>query len=242
MPFLEIKNLNVTIEGKEILKNVNLDFDKGKVYAIMGPNGSGKSTLAHVLMGNKKYNASGKIFFENEDITELSVNERAKKGFFLSFQYPSEISGITVSNFLRAAYSSVKNEKPPLFKFINSLKKIARSLGMEESFLSRYLNENFSGGEKKKTEIIQMLVLDPKLAILDETDSGLDIDSLKMVSEGIKKFINKNKTVIIITHHRKMLDYIRPDKLIILSKGKIIKEGEAELIDEIEKHGYSNIK
>lgn len=242
MPFLEIKNLNVEIDGKKILDNINLKFEKGKVYAIMGPNGSGKSTLANVLMGNKKYNSSGEIILENKEITKLSPNERAKKGLFMSFQYPSEISGITLSNFLRTSYASINEKKPNLFKFLELMKKTAKSLNLDESFFSRYVNENFSGGEKKKSEILQMLVLNPKIAILDETDSGLDVDSLKIVSRGIKKFMNPEKIVIIITHHRKILDYIKPDKIIIIDKGKVIKQGNSELIEEIEKLGFKKLK
>lgn len=242
MAFLEIKDLKVDVEGKEILKGFNLNLEKGKVYALMGPNGSGKSTLAQVLMGNKKYNYSGEIIFEGENILNIPPNERAKKGIFLSFQYPQEVSGVTIHNLLRNSYTSIHDKKLSLLEFQNLLKKNAKKLNFDESFFRRFINEGFSGGEKKKAEILQMLVLDPKLVILDETDSGLDIDSLKIVAEGVKNFINKNKTVLIITHYRRILDYIKPDKIFVMKNGEIIKEGGNDLIEELEKTGYENIK
>ena len=242
MAFLEIKDLNVNVEGKEIIKELNLKLEKGKVYALMGPNGSGKSTLSQVLVGNPKYKFSGEIFFEGENIKDLTPNERAKKGLFLSFQYPVEISGVTISNFLKTALNSLKGKKISPIEFWKILDKHSKKLNIDKTFLSRFLNEGFSGGEKKKAEILQMLVLNPKLAILDETDSGLDIDSLKIVSQGINNFIDKEKTILIITHYRKILDYIKPDKIFIMKNGKIITEGGRELIEELEKKGYEGLK
>ena len=242
MPILEIKNLRVEKEGKEIIKNLSLNLEKGNVYALMGPNGSGKSTLAQILMGSKSYKFSGNVIFNNEDITNLSADERAKRGIFLSFQYPTEIDGVTISSFLRTAYNAVSEKKMNVLEFHNFLKKNAKKLGIDESFLSRFLNHGFSGGEKKKSDILQMLVLNPKFVILDETDSGLDIDSLKTVAEGIKNFISKDKTILLITHYKKMLEYIKPDKIFIMKSGEIIKEGSSELIEELEKKGYNGIK
>lgn len=238
---LEIKNLSVEVDGKKILNKINLKLDKGKVYALMGPNGSGKTSLANVLMANPKYKIlSGRIFLDNEDITKLSVNEKARKGIFVSYQNPVEISGVTVSNFLRTAFNSLKDDKLSLLDFQKLLKEKAKELDIDEKFLNRYLNVDFSGGEKKKTEILQMLVLNPSFAILDETDSGLDIDSLKTVSKGIKKFLSKDKIILIITHYRKILDYINPDKIFIMRDGKICGEGGVELINKIEEKGYEN--
>ncbi len=239
---LEIKNLYVSVEGKEIIKGLNLKLERGKTYALMGPNGSGKSTLSQVLMGNPKYKVSGEIIFNGENIIDMPPEKRAKKGLFLSFQYPVEVSGVTISSFLRTAYGSIKDKKLNILEFHKLLVKNAKKLNMDESFLTRFLNEGFSGGEKKKAEILQMLVLDPKLAILDETDSGLDIDSLKTVAEGIKKFANLNKSILLITHYKRILDYVKPDKVFIMRNGEIIKEGGSELIDELEKKGYTNLK
>ena len=242
MSFLEIKNLNVNIEGKEIIKNLNLNLEKGKVYALMGPNGSGKSTLSQVLAGNPKYKFSGEISLDGEDISNLKPHERAKKGLFLSFQYPVEVPGVTISNFLKTALNSLRGKKISPIEFWNTLEKHSKKLNIDKSFLSRFLNEGFSGGEKKKAEILQMLILNPKLAILDETDSGLDIDSLKIVSEGINNFADKDKTILIITHYQKILDYVKPDKILIMKNGRIVKEGGKELIEELEKGGYDRIK
>lgn len=239
---LEIKNLSVEVDGKKILNKINLKLDKGKVYALMGPNGSGKTSLANTLMANPKYKIlSGEIFLDNEDITNLPVNEKARKGIFLSYQNPVEISGVTVSNFLRTAFNSLKDNKLSLLDFQKLLQEKTKELDINEKFLSRYLNEGFSGGEKKKTEILQMLVLNPNLVILDETDSGLDIDSLKTVSKGINNFLRKDKIVLIITHYRKILDYINPDKVFIMKDGEICAEGKMELINKIEERGYERI-
>lgn len=242
---LEIKNLHVEVDGKKILKGVNLKLEKGKVHALMGPNGSGKSTLANVIMGHPKYEITkGQIIFNGEDITESSPNERAKKGIFLSFQYPTEVSGVTISNFLRTALNNLKNEKISVLDFRNLLKEKINLLKMDESFLDRYLNQGFSGGEKKKSEILQLAVLDPTIAVLDETDSGLDIDALKAVADGVNKILenDKDKTFLIITHYKRILEHIKPEKLSIMIDGKIALEGNSELVDQLEEKGYSWIE
>ncbi len=239
MMALEIKNLHVEVDGKEILKGISLKITDGEVHALMGPNGSGKSTLANTLMGHPKHKITkGKILLNEEDITNLSPDKRAKKGLFLSFQHPSEISGVTIQNFLKTSYNNLKDEKLPVFKFKKILQEKAKLLDVDEIFFSRYLNEGFSGGEKKKTEILQLLTLDPKIAILDETDSGLDIDALKIVSNGINQFKNPNKSILIITHYKRILEYIKPDKISIIKDGKIVYEGNSDLIDHLEKKGY----
>ena len=239
---LEIKNLHVTHEEKEILKGINLTIHKGEVHALMGPNGSGKSTLSYALMGHPRYKISkGEILLDGKDITNLSPNERAKHGLFLSFQNPIEIPGVTLSNFLRQAYNSIHEEKLSLLEFRELLKRHALSLGMDTDFLSRYLNEGFSGGEKKKAEMLQLLVLNPKIAILDETDSGLDSDSLKLVSQGIKNFATPEKTILVITHYNKMLDLLNPNRVSVISGGKIIAEGDNSLLEKIEAEGYKSL-
>ncbi len=239
MSFFEIKNLSAEIEDKKILDGINLELEKGKVYALMGPNGSGKSTLANVLMGNPKFNSEGEIIFEGEDISNFSPDEKAKKGLFLSFQYPSEVSGITVLNFLRTAYNSIHEKKLSILDFQTLIEEKAKEINLDLGFLSRYLNEGFSGGEKKKLEILQLLVLNPRLVILDETDSGLDVDALKIISQGINNFMSKDKCVLIITHYKRILEYIKPDKIFIMCKGKIVKEGGEELVQNIEEKGYN---
>ena len=238
---LEIKNLYVNFEGKVILKGVDLKVDTGSVHALMGPNGSGKSTLAHVLMGHPKYKIMmGKIFLNGEDITNLSPDERAKRGLFLSFQMPVEISGVTISNFLRQAYNVLKDRKLSLLEFRALLEEKCNELGMDAKFLNRYLNQGFSGGEKKKAEILQMLVLNPGVAVLDETDSGLDVDSLKYVAKGISKFAAaKDKTVLVITHYKRILEYLEPEKVSVMIDGKIAFEGDKTLVDSLEQKGYS---
>ena len=239
MSKLEIKDLHVSVDGKKILNGVNLEIVKGEITAIMGPNGAGKSTLANVLMGHPKYKVeSGKIILDGEDITNLKPNERAKKGLFLSFQYPSEISGVTISNFLRTALGSLKNEKVPVLEFHKMLKEKMKMLNMDTAFTKRYLNEGFSGGEKKKAEILQMMILNPKYAILDENDSGVDVDALKVIALGIKSAINPNVGILIITHYNRILEYLTPNKVYIMQEGKIVKSGGAELAKEIESKGY----
>jgi len=236
----EIKNLSVEVEKKQIIDNLNLTLEKGKIYALMGPNGSGKSTLANAIMGNPKYKiTSGKIFLDGKNIVSLSPDKKAKKGLFLSFQYPLEIEGVKIYDFLKQAFNSLNNKKISAFKFKELINQKAKELGIKEEFIYRYLNQGFSGGEKKKSEILQLLVLNPKVAILDETDSGLDIDSLKTIATGIKKYMDKNKICLVITHYKRILDYLNPDKIFIMISGKIIAEGKSNLADELEKKGYN---
>lgn len=240
---LEIKNLHVTFEEKEILKGVNMKLEKGKIHALMGPNGSGKTTLSYVLMGHPGYKITkGKILLGGEDITDLSPDKRAKKGLFLSFQSPVAITGITISKFLRQAYNTLNKEKLSLLEFKDRLEEKCNEIGMNLKFLNRYLNEGFSGGEKKKAEILQMLVLNPNTVVLDETDSGLDIDALKLVAKGIKKFSNPEKTILVITHYRRILDYVNPEKVFIMIDGKIASEGDNRIIDQLEKKGYNDFQ
>jgi len=240
---LEIKNLHVEIEGKEIIKGINLKFEKGKIYALMGPNGSGKSTLANVIMGNPEYKITkGKIFLNGKDITNLNPDQKAKNGIFLSFQNPSEIEGVTISNFLRMALNNSKNKKISVPDFHKLLKEKLKLLKMPENFSERYLNQGFSGGEKKKSEILQLNILNPKVAILDETDSGLDIDALKVIASGVKNLMNKEKIIVIITHYKRILKYLKPDKLSVMMDGKIVLEGGHKLVDQLEKKGYGWIE
>ncbi|MBN1792851.1 Fe-S cluster assembly ATPase SufC [Candidatus Woesearchaeota archaeon] len=247
MAFLQIKDLHVRVEGKEILKGLNLTVEKGTVHAIMGPNGSGKSTLSNAIMGHPRYEVtSGDILLEGESILKMKPDERARKGLFLSFQYPEEIEGVTISNFLRTAVNSVRGEKDKLsvLKFKEAVKEKMKLLMMSPDFLSRYLNKGFSGGEKKRAEILQLLMLNPGLAVLDETDSGLDIDALKVVSEGVNSFMKKGshasheKSVLIITHYKRILNYVKPDKVSILIDGRIALEGKGDLVDHLEDKGY----
>ena len=240
---LEIKNLYVGFEGKIILKGVNLKLEPGKIHALMGPNGSGKTTLSYVLMGHPKYKImAGQILLDGDDITKFSPDERAKRGLFLSFQAPIEVQGVTISNFLRQAYNSIKGKKLSLLEFREMLEEKCKLLKMDVKFLNRYLNQGFSGGEKKKAEILQMLVLNPGTVILDETDSGLDIDALKLVSEGVKQFMTPEKTVLVITHYKRILDYLQPDKVSVMIDGKIEFEGDSSLVASLEEKGYSWIK
>jgi len=236
---IEIKDLHVTVDDKEILKGVNLDITKGEITTIMGPNGSGKSTLANVLMGHPKYKVtSGQILLDGENITNLKADERAKKGLFLSFQYPSEVSGVRISSFLRTAYNTVTGKDISVVEFHKMLKEKMAQLNMDSSFLKRSLNEGFSGGEKKKCEILQLITLNPKYAILDETDSGLDIDALKVVANGINSIKNDDMGILVITHYYRILDYLTPNKVYIMQDGKITRSGGAELAKEIENKGY----
>lgn len=239
---IEIIDLHVSVNGKEILKGVTLDIEKGKVHALMGPNGSGKSTLANVLMGNPKYEVtSGKILLDGEDITEMSPDKRAKKGIFLSFQYPSEVAGVTVANFLRTALNAIRDEKISVLDFHTLLKEKMALLNMDTAVSRRYLNEGFSGGEKKKAEILQMLILVPKYAILDETDSGLDVDALRTVATGVNSAKGDENGIFIITHYTRILEYIVPDQVTILIDGKVVATGGKDLADKIEKNGYETV-
>lgn len=240
---LKINNLHSKVEDKEILKGLDLEINKGEIHVIMGPNGAGKSTLANTLMSHPKYKISeGIIEFEGEIINELGPDEKAKKGIFLSFQYPEEIPGITVENFLRTSRSAVSGTVLKMMSFRKDLREKMAMLKMDESYASRYLNVGFSGGEKKKNEILQMAILEPKLAILDETDSGLDVDAVKVVSEGVKMLVNGDRSILIITHHNNILEHLKPDFVHILVDGKIVKTGGIELIDEIQSNGYEAYK
>lgn len=240
---LDIRDLKVNIENKEILKGLDLQIGEGEIHIIMGPNGSGKSTLAYTLMGHPQYKiVGGNIIFQGETINGLRADERAKKGVFLSFQYPEEIPGITVEEFLRTAKTSVTGEFQGIMAFKRLLKQKMNLLEMSEEYASRYLNHGFSGGEKKKNEILQMSILEPKLAILDETDSGLDVDAIKIVADGVKRIHNEKKSILIITHYNKLLDYIEPDFVHILLDGKIVKTGGINLAKEIDESGYENIR
>lgn len=240
---LYIDNLKNKVEDKEILKGITLNINKGEVHVIMGPNGAGKSTLANTLMGHPKYLISeGEIKFQGEDIKDLKTDERAKRGMFLSFQYPEEIPGISVKNFIKTAKSAKENTLMKFLVFDKQLKDTMDRLKIKREYADRYLNIGFSGGEKKKNEILQMLMLNPKLAILDETDSGLDVDAIRIVSDGVKMFSNDENAVLIITHNTKILENLKPDYVHVLVDGKIIKTGDASLADEIERNGYASFK
>ncbi|MGL4760993.1 MAG: Fe-S cluster assembly ATPase SufC [Sarcina sp.] len=240
---LEVKGLKTKADDKEILKGLDLTVNRGEVHVIMGPNGAGKSTLANTLMSHPRYTqTAGEIIFDGENVSELKTDERAKKGLFLSFQTPEEIPGITVENFLKTAKTSITGDPVKYLKFSSELKKISDSLKIEKGYLRRYLNVGFSGGEKKKNEVLQLLALNPKLAILDETDSGLDVDAVRIVSEGIKMFANEDNAVLIITHNNKILDSLNVDYVHILVDGKIVKTGDASLANEIQEKGFEEYK
>ena len=241
MSLLTIHNLKSTIDNKEILKGVNLTINKGEIHVVMGPNGAGKSTLAYTLMGHPKYEVTeGEAFFEGENLLEMKVNDRAKKGLFLSFQYPEVIPGVTVENFLRTAKAAITEKKQSIILFRKEIIKRMLQLNMDEGYSQRYLNDGFSGGEKKKNEILQMLILEPTLVILDETDSGLDVDAIKVVAEGVKTFANENNGVLIITHYNKLLSYIEPDFVHILVDGKIVASGDRTLANSIDEEGFES--
>ncbi len=244
---LEIKNLHAKVEEKDILNGINLEIKPGEVHAIMGPNGSGKSTLASVITGKEEYEMTdGQILFENENLEDVSPEERAHKGIFMSFQYPIEIPGVTTTNFIKTAINETRKaqgEKEMSAKdMLQKLREKCDLLDIDQKFLSRSINDGFSGGEKKRNEIFQMAMLEPKLAILDETDSGLDIDALKIVANGVNKLKSKDNAVLVITHYQRLLDHIVPDFVHVLFDGKIVKSGGKELAFELEEKGYDWIK
>jgi Fe-S cluster assembly ATP-binding protein len=252
---LVIKNLHVNVEGQEILKGLNLEMNKGGIHAIMGPNGSGKSTLANTLMGHPAYEVmEGEIWFKGQNIVDLSPDERSRLGLFLAFQYPSAIPGVSVANFLRTAINAHREERVPsgsgngknrgipMREFRQLLKDKMAMLKMDSSFTRRYLNDGFSGGEKKRMEILQMAMLQPEIAVLDETDSGLDIDALRIVSEGVNQLMNPDLGVLVITHYQRILDYIKPEHVHILVDGRIVMSGGPQLALELEEKGYDWVK
>lgn len=240
---LEVRNLHIRIDEKEILHGLDLDINPGEVHVVMGPNGAGKSTLTNAIMAHPKYELTeGTIRFLGEEIQELPADERAKKGIFLSFQTPEEVPGITLENFLRAAVMECTGEKKGILPFRKELLKEMEELHMDGEYAKRYLNVGFSGGEKKKAEILQMRMLNPRLAMLDETDSGLDVDAVRIVSEGVRNFLAPDKSVLIITHHSEILQGIRADRVHVLMDGRIVKEGDHSLIDRINQEGYEWIR
>nr|WP_277423826.1 Fe-S cluster assembly ATPase SufC [Staphylospora marina] len=244
-PKLTIKDLRVEVDGKEILKGVNLEVKGGEVHAIMGPNGTGKSTLASALMGHPRYEVTGgEVLLDGENVLEMAVDERARAGLFLAMQYPAEVSGVTNSDFLRSAINAKRGEgnEISLMKFIRELDKKMALLEMDEKFATRYLNEGFSGGEKKRNEILQMMMLQPRIAVLDEIDSGLDIDALKVVAKGVNSMLGPDMGVLVITHYQRLLNYIKPDFVHVFMQGRIVKSGGPELAERLEAEGYDWVK
>src|SRR5438105_839496 len=240
---LEIRGLHADVEGKEILKGIDLTVRQGEVHALMGPNGSGKSTLANVLMGRPSYKVTaGEIVFKGRSITALAPDKRAQMGLFLAFQYPTEIPGVSVVNFMRSAYNAVKGAQTSALAFRKLMKEKMDLLGVEDEMVRRYVNQGFSGGEKKKNEILQLAVLQPEIAILDETDSGLDIDSLKAVASGVEKLIGPELGVLVITHYQRILNYIHPDHVHVMMGGRIVSSGGPELATELEEKGYEGLR
>jgi Fe-S cluster assembly ATP-binding protein len=240
---LEVRGLKASIDGKEILKGIDLTVRQGQTHAVMGPNGSGKSTLANVVMGRPGYVATaGTIMFNGEDVTRLTADARAKRGLFLAMQYPVEVPGVSVVNFLRTAYKNLKGEEISALAFRKHMKAKMDALGVEDAMVQRYVNQGFSGGEKKKVEVLQLAVLEPRIAILDETDSGLDIDSLKSVATGVAKLIGPELGVLLITHYQRILNYITPDFVHVMLGGRIVKEGGPELAHELEEKGYDSVR
>ena len=243
---LQITNLSASIDNKKILKGFNLKIKPGEVHAIMGPNGSGKSTLANVLTGKNGYQVEGQVLYQGKNLLSLPIEERAQKGLFMAFQYPLEIAGVNTNNFLKTSLNTVRKvrglKELDSLDFLNLIKTKTKNLKIDEKILNRQLNVGFSGGEKKKNEILQMTILEPKLAILDETDSGLDIDAMKIVSDGVNSLRDKDRSFLIITHYQRLLDYIKPDFVHVLVDGKIAKTGCSELALELEKIGYGKIE
>tara|TARA_A100001037_G_C15102283_1_gene614593 strand:+ start:316 stop:1080 length:765 start_codon:yes stop_codon:yes gene_type:complete len=240
---LEIENLHVSIDGKEILRGIDLTLEPGKTYAIMGPNGSGKSTLSHVLAGNEKYEITkGRVTLEGKELLSMTPEERAGEGLFLGFQYPVEIPGVTGTTFLKTALNSVRKfrgeDELDAMQFLKIVRSKAKEIGVSDEMLKRPVNVGFSGGEKKRNEILQMAILEPKLGVLDETDSGLDIDALKTVADGVNRLRGSNRTMLVITHYQRLLNYIVPDEIHVLVNGKIVATGDKELAHELEKTGY----
>ena len=239
---LSIHDLHASVEGKEILRGISLEVPAGQVHAIMGPNGSGKSTLANTLMGHPKYEVTaGTISFDGKDLLALTPDERAKAGVFLSFQYPQEIPGVSIGNLLRQSLNAQRESPLDIPKFFDLLTAKAKAMGVDEKLLQRGVNEGFSGGEKKRMEILQMSVLEPKLAILDETDSGLDIDALKIVADGVNRMRDGRRSFLVITHYQRLLKYIQPDVVHVLVQGKMVKSGGPEVARELEDSGYENL-
>ena len=240
---LKIENLQVEIDGQEIVKGLDLEVGEGEIHAIMGPNGSGKSTLANVLMGHPRYEVTGgAITFRGEDVFELEADERAKLGMFLAFQYPSEVPGVSVANFLRTAVNAVREEELSPMDMYRLIQEKMKIMQMDPKFAERYLNEGFSGGEKKRNEILQMLMLDPKLAIMDETDSGLDIDALQVVAKGVNELRGPEFSAVIITHYQRILRYIEPDHVHVMLDGRLVTSGGKELADDLEEKGYDWVR
>ncbi len=238
-PILRIKDLHVEVEGKEILKGVNLTINAGEVHALMGRNGSGKSTLSYVLMGHPKYTITkGSVEYKGQDLLAMSADERSRAGLYLAFQYPVAIPGVSVSNFLRATVKARRGKDIPVKEFRKELKENMAKLGVKDEFLSRYVNDGFSGGEKKRLEILQMALLKPDMALLDETDSGLDIDALRTVAEGINALQTTENAVLLITHYQRLLDYVTPQFVHVMQSGQIVKSGDSELAKELEAQGY----
>lgn len=243
MSQLVINKLHARIEGKEILKGVSLEIPQGQVHALMGPNGSGKSTLAAALMGHPNYIVTeGTVTFDGQDVLSMKPDERAKLGLFLSFQYPQEVAGVSLGNFLRTAINARRKTPMPVPEFYDQMKAALEKMGMSEDFITRGINEGFSGGEKKRAEILQMMMLQPKIAILDETDSGLDIDALKIVAEGVNAMRRPDIGMLVITHYQRLLNYIKPDVVHVLVDGRIVKSGGAELALQLEEKGYELVK
>ena len=240
---LEVRGLRATVEGKEILRGIDLTVRQGEIHALMGPNGSGKSTLSNVIMGRPGYAITeGQVVFNGEDITALTPDERAKRGLFLAMQYPTEIPGVSVVNFLRTAYQSIKGTQVSALEFRRHMKTQMDRLGVEDAMVQRYVNQGFSGGEKKRNEVLQLAVLEPSIALLDETDSGLDIDSLKLVAESVNELVGPDLGVLVITHYQRMLNYITPQYVHVMMKGRIVRSGGPELAHELEDKGYEGIR